>query len=551
MTFPSERFPKYFEPDLMKTPRIFVALLTTVLTVAFFYMRSCGPVESEMEAVAYTAYEPADEGLAEGSVTEDANDLEALNIEEMIDYPASAVPGELLIRFDRREDYAAYLQALEAAGYFALGRIDALMTARVPSRTVSSVNPAAFNADAEFSYRVRQPPLPVDIAPAALAALRGFETSAREITGGGPGAGNGAGVVVAILDSGIGLHPQLEEVEIVDFDLSGEGISGPGSDHGTAVASIVAGSEGVAPEAELMVMRVLDADGEGSSFTVAQGLVEAVDRGAQIINMSLGVYQDTPVLREAVQYAASRGVLMVAAAGNDAVDVLPFPAAYDEVLAVTAVDALGQQALFPNQSMQIDFAAPGVGVLTAEGADGVSSFSGTSAAAPFVTGTLAALMSGNARMTPQGAVNFLQSYANEAGAPGDDPRFGGGVLDWERMRRHGERGVVDVALASIYIPQDSLPGTRAAVDVVVENRGTQWLNGAQLEVQVAGESPKAFPISSLTVGETTTRRIYADVPASETESLQVRARVMPKESDVDIRDENNMTGVRFRPLPAQ
>src|SRR5690606_921845 len=158
------------------------------------------------------------------------------------------------------------------------------------------------------------------------------------------------------------------------------------------------------------------------------------DRGAAIINMSLGLYADADVVREAVHYAHDKGVVMVAAAGNDAFTQLAYPAAYPEVLAVTAVDAAGRQALFPNQSTTIDFAAPGVGLLAAAVDDRVESFSGTSAAAPVVTGTLAALISEDPSWTPIQAVAVLQRYLNDAGAAGIDPVYGAGVLDWDRLR---------------------------------------------------------------------------------------------------------------------
>ncbi|MGB0370187.1 MAG: S8 family peptidase [Opitutales bacterium] len=470
--------------------------------------------------------------------------------EEHLQYPPNAIRDELVIHFDNSGDYYAYLDALAKAGFSVQGQIDALLSVRIPTEMARRIHPGRFGGRSSFSYVVQRPSLPNELDPGALSLLRGFGNSARAITSGGPGAGDGSGVLVAVLDSGLEAHAQFEGLEILELDLSGEGLAGPGSDHGTSVASIIAGSEGVAPNADLMVVRVFNEAGQGSSYDVARGIVEAVDQGAKIINMSLGVYQDAAVMREAVKYAVDRDVLLVAAAGNDAIDVLPYPAAYEEVLAVTAVDAIGQQAIFPNQSTTIDFAAPGVGVIAAGDADGLIAFSGTSAAAPFVSGTLAALMSGEGPLTPQAAVDFLDRYANEAGAPGDDPRFGGGVLDWDRMKENGDRGVVDVALASVYIPPSSLPGTLAAIDVTVENRGTQWLDQAELQIAIGDQEPKTYPISSLTVGETTTRRIYAEIPASEDDGLlQVRAQVLTEEVETDVRLENNMTAVRFLPAP--
>jgi subtilisin family serine protease len=354
---------------------------------------------------------------------------------------------------------------------------------------------------------------------------------------------------VAALDAGLQEHPQFEDVHIVDIDLVGGGVGGAGAAHGTSVASIIAGSEGIAPMAELLVVRVLDDEGLGNSYQVAQGIVQAVDRGAKLINMSLGVYQDSAVLRQAVQYAQEHGVLMVAAAGNDGYGRMPYPAAYSAVLSVTAVDGNGQYALFPNQSKEIDFAAPGVGVLTANEDEGTVLFSGTSAAAPFVSGTLASLLSGEDALPPQQAVELLQRYLNDQGAPGVDPVYGAGLLDWDRLRERSTTGILDVALAGIYLQPDALPGTTMPIEVTVQNRGTSWLSDAELEVLVGEAEPVSFILGSLGPGQTTTRKVFTQIPALDSdEALTLAARVIPENVNNDIRLENNMKSVSFRPV---
>ncbi|WPJ94435.1 S8 family serine peptidase [Coraliomargarita algicola] len=469
-------------------------------------------------------------------------------VSEDLDYPRGAIEGELLLQFATREAYLSYLQALAAAGMAPLGQIDALMVLRISEGALSVANIGESGARASYSYRVERPLPPVQVDPEALARLTAFGQSARVITG-GPIAGSGAGVSVAILDSGIERHPQFDDVSIVRLDLVGGGVGGLGAGHGTSVASIIAGREGIAPDAELFVVRVLDAEGLGNSYHVAQGIVEAVDRGVQMINMSLGVYQDTVILRQAVNYAHARGVLMVAAAGNDGYGRMPYPAAYPEVLAVTAVDGNGQYALFPNQSMQIDFAAPGVGVLTALEDEGTVLFSGTSAAAPFVSGTLASLLSGEGALPPQQAVELLQAYLNDRGAPGVDPVYGAGLLDWDRLRERATPGILDVALADIYLQPDSLPGTTMPIEVTVQNRGTTWFSDAELEVFVGEAEPVSFILGSLGPGQTTTRKVFTQIPAQGSdEVLSLAARVIPQNINQDIRLENNLKSVAFRPV---
>lgn len=466
---------------------------------------------------------------------------------ESLKFPNNAIEGELVVHFKSRSDYLAYLKALAEAGLAPLGQIDELLVVRIPEAALLLANFGQYGARASYSYRVERPLPPVEIAPETLARLTAYGASARVVTG-GAFAGRGEGVLVGILDSGILAHPQFDDVYIVHIDLAGGGVAGPGAAHGNSVASIITGSEGIAPDAELFVVRVLDDDGLGNSYHVAQGIVQAVDLGVKIINMSLGVYQDTPLLRQAVAYAHEHGVLMVAAAGNDGYGRMPYPAAYPEVLAVTAIDGSGQQAVFPNQSKAIDFAAPGVGILTAREDEGTVLFSGTSAAAPFVSGTLAALISGEESLPPKQAVELLRRLLNDQGAPGADPVYGAGVLDWDRLRERATVGLLDVALADIYLQADAQPGTTMPIEVTVQNRGTRWFSDAQLEVFIGEAEPVSFILGSLGPGQTTTRKVFTAIPPLDSaETLSLGARVLPEKMMEDIRLENNIKAVVFRP----
>jgi subtilisin family serine protease len=467
-------------------------------------------------------------------------------VEAMIDYPANAIRGELLLHFTSRQDYLAYLKAMAAVGLRPLGQIDELLVLRVGSDAISGPSPRDYEAGLSFSYPVERPLPPLELSPEAMASLQGFGQSARSIVG-GPVDGDGSGVIVGILDSGIQAHSQFDDVNIVRIDLTGGGVSGKGAAHGTSVASIIAGSEGIAPEAELLVVRVLDDKGVGSSYHVAEGIVQAVDLGVKVINLSLGVYQDTPLLRQAVRYADERGVILVASAGNDGFDKISYPAAYPEVLAVTAVDASGRQALFPNQSIGIDFAAPGVSVLTAKEDEGAVLFSGTSAAAPFISGTLAAMLSADPLRSSKQTVELLKRYLNDAGAPGEDPVYGDGLIDWDRLRERDMSEVLDIALADIYLSPDALPGTTMPIEVTVQNRGTQWSSDAQLEVMVGDADPVRFTIGSIGPGQITSRKVYSQVPSADSDdALAIAARVLPEKISEDVRLENNLKAVYFR-----
>ena len=463
-----------------------------------------------------------------------------------MDFPKNAIRGELVLQFDNAHDYTAYLKALSAKGISPLGQIDELLVLRVDTLTLARISRDGYNTSLEYSYEVIRPVPPMELSPEALAKLRGYGQSAREIVGGLVD-GDGSGVMVAILDSGICENEQFNAVTVAGIDLVGEGIAGEGAAHGTSVASIVAGSEGVAPSSELLAIRVLDEHGQGNSFHVAQGIVQAVDLGADIINLSLAVYQDSPVLRNAVTYARSKDVLLVAAAGNDGYNQMPFPAAYVEVISVTAIDANHRHALFPNQSTKIDFAAPGVSILTAAEEAGTTLFTGTSAAAPFVSGTLASMLSENPNQSSQQAIDTLKRHLNEAGSAGEDALYGDGVLDWNRLRERNTPGILDIALAEIHLDHEALPGTTMPVEVTVQNRGTKWFPESELEVIVGDMDPVSFTLGSLGPGSTTTRKVYTQVPTQNTDSrLEILARVLPEDVNQDVRLENNLKGALYQ-----
>lgn len=529
----------------MKLARIFRMLCALVILGGMigFYLSSDYPLPKFLQAIVEEPERAPVEPVA-FDIPEMPPDAP---VDMDLEFPEGAIEGELVLHFQNRDDYLAYIAALMESGLSPLGKIDELLALRVPEDALLLVDLEQYGARTSFSYWVERPLPPVQMDPAALAGLRAYGISARRIVNGAP-FGDGSGVTVAILDSGIEAHPHFEGLHRVSIDLAGGGVDGPGAAHGTSVASIITGQQGIVPNAELLVVRVLDDQGFGNSYHLADGIIQAVDLGVQVINFSLAAYQDAPLLRQAVQYAADHDVIMVAAAGNEGFAALPYPAAYESVLSVTALDANGLHAGFPNQSVDIDFAAPGVGISTANEDHGTTLFSGTSAATPFVSGTLVSLLSGDAPVEPAAAIKLMKRYLNDAGAPGDDPVYGAGVVDWDRLREHGELGIRDIALAGIHLSPEAQPGTTMPVQVTVQNRGTTWLSGARLEVVIEGAEPVGFSIGNLAVGETTTRKVFARIPSlSSEQSLSLAARVLPVALNQDVRPENNYKLVQFRP----
>ncbi|MFA5140618.1 MAG: S8 family peptidase [Elusimicrobiota bacterium] len=214
----------------------------------------------------------------------------------------------------------------------------------------------------------------------------------------------GRGVKIAIVDTGIDPdHPEFAGrikggINAVDKDK-------PWTDdhfHGTHVAGIAAagldgkGVVGVAPEAYLYAVKVLDKDGSGSLGSILGGMNWCAENGMQVANMSLGMEQDNFLLKWGVDNLLEDGVVIVAAAGNDGKDV-NFPAAYDGVIAVSALNEQDGIAEFSSRGPEVAFIAPGVKVPSTVPGGGIAAYSGTSMATPHVTGLAALAIAGGAQ----------------------------------------------------------------------------------------------------------------------------------------------------------
>ncbi len=226
----------------------------------------------------------------------------------------------------------------------------------------------------------------------------------------------GDGVQVATLDTGADLdHPDLNArirggVDLVNRDDDPADDNG----HGSGVAGILAASEngrglvGAAPDVGVWVVKMLRYDEQGSISDLVRGIEWAAERGADIINMSLGTDEDNPALRDAVEAAHDRGILMVSAVGNTGERVL-YPAAYPEVVAVASTNRQDRRAWFSNQGSEVELTAPGIDLITTGQEGDYQVQNGTSFSVPFVTGTAALLMSSGVRDLPDVRRRLRQS----------------------------------------------------------------------------------------------------------------------------------------------
>jgi len=226
-----------------------------------------------------------------------------------------------------------------------------------------------------------------------------------------------ADVVIAVVDTGVAqAQPDLLGKLVPGYDYVGND-AGTGDDngHGTAVAGVVGansnngiGVAGYCWRCLIMPVKVLGADGTGSTTALAQGIVWATDHGAKVINASLGGPGEDFTVAAAAQYAQQHGVLVVAAAGNDSSTVLDYPAALPGVLSVGASDEVDQLYSFSNSGASL--AAPGENSTIGENGTYVS-FLGTSSAAPVVSGIAGLALSAAPGATPSQVQQALETTA--------------------------------------------------------------------------------------------------------------------------------------------
>lgn len=237
-------------------------------------------------------------------------------------------------------------------------------------------------------------------------------------------------VLVAVIDSGVDTaHPDLAGAVAATFDVLGPHESHP---HGTAIAGAIAAHGrlmGVAPRVRLLAVRSLDASGQGTSLSIADGIEWAVARGARVLNMSFAGPQD-PLLRQHLAAVDARGVVMVAAAGNEGPASAPlYPAADPHVIAVTATDANDRLYALANRGRHIALAAPGVDVLAPAPNDGVQLISGTSIAAAHVSGIAALILERAPTLRPDDIRRILMRSAAALNGPETKDDCGAGLAD--------------------------------------------------------------------------------------------------------------------------
>lgn len=365
---------------------------------------------------------------------------------------AEYVPGEVLVAFRedagffRREAVVENLGASVVATRPALGYQKVELPAGLSVETAVAAlqaDPDVAWAEPNWLYRAAALPIPQDpylrdlpASPNQWGLLRTGLATMWESGGGDPS------VVIAIVDSGVDdfgsphadiagnvRNGAMQGRDFIDGDFTPTD-GGPDAGHGTAAAGVAAatadgvGIAGMAYRSQLAFVRVLDCNlphCQGTSDGIAQGIAWAADSGsADVINLSLAGPNYAQAMRNAILHAIGKDAIVVAAAGNDSSLALPYPADYPEVITVGATNSAGGVPTFSNSGANLDVVAPGVDIWGPVPGGGWDAVSGTSFAAPLVSGVAAVLRARHPSMTQIEMKRWLTEHAVSTSDPARD-----------------------------------------------------------------------------------------------------------------------------------
>ncbi len=248
-------------------------------------------------------------------------------------------------------------------------------------------------------------------------------------------------VIVAVVDTGVlATHPDISGKVLAGYDfVNNDANATDDNGHGTAVAGFTSastnngvGMAAVSWASSVLPVKVLGADGSGNHSAIANGIVWAADKGARVINLSLGGTSWSQTLQDAVNYAWNRNVIIIAAAGNNGNNTAVYPAAYNNVIAVSATTSTDIRPTWSNYGSYVDLSAPGANVLSLSGANSYANWNGTSFSSPVTAGVVALMVAANPQLSNAGIVDALLKNCDDIGTVGNDVYFGRGRINARR-----------------------------------------------------------------------------------------------------------------------
>jgi subtilisin family serine protease len=298
-------------------------------------------------------------------------------------------------------------------------------------------------------------------------------------------------IPIAIIDSGIeSTHPDLSLKVLAGWSfLTGTSNTSDTMGHGTAVSGTAAASTdnslgvaGVAWGNPVMPLVVVDSTGSASYSNIASAITYAADHGARVINISIAGTMASSTLQSAVDYAWNKGVVIVAAAGNSSSSSPNYPAACNNVIAVSATTSSDALSSYSNYGSWIDLSAPGDSILTTMTGGGYGAWQGTSFASPVVAGVAALVLAERPALSNSALVSLLEQNSDQVGGAGYSQYFGWGRINAYRAvsaaQSLGSSGDTIPPTVSI-----SSPATGAAVSGTIQVQGTATDNVGVTNIQ--------------------------------------------------------------------
>lgn len=349
----------------------------------------------------------------------------------------AAYPTDLIVKFAVPQDTTDVVRALKALKVEPLGeqtylvRLPAGMSVEWAGNRIRQHRNVVYAVPDYERTITRTPNDPLREQQWALGTIAAYD--AWDITTGGP-------IVVAVIDTGVDAsHPELAGRVLGGFNaITGSTDVSDDNGHGTAVAGLIAASgdngvgiAGMCWGCVILPIKACLSSGRCRDSSVISAIRWAIDNGARIINLSLGGALASPALHEAVRYATERGVLVVAASGNERAEgnAPNYPAAYPETVAVGASGYGDEVTGFSNTGEFIDLVAPGVDIATTTPGNSYALATGTSFASPFVSGAAALVMTIRPDLSGADVRCILSVAADDRGELGRDGEYGYGRLN--------------------------------------------------------------------------------------------------------------------------
>ncbi|HBA72062.1 MAG TPA: hypothetical protein DCZ63_07690, partial [Geobacter sp.] len=371
---------------------------------------------------------------------------------------------------------------------------------------------------------------------------------------------NTALVTVAVIDTGVQAdHPDLVGRTLKGYDFTtNKPDANDDNGHGTFVSGIIAananntGIRGLYSNARILPVKVMDMHGAGTYEDAAKGIIYAVDNGAKVINLSIGGYGYSPMLLDAVNYAQSKGCILIAAGGNDGIEKEVYPAGYPDVIGVAALASENAIWQSSNTGRHIAVAAPGANIISTSANGGYSVASGTSAAAPMVTALAAILSAERPDLSSSAIARLIQQTARDLGEQGRDKVYGAGAIDAVAALGQPVKAFHDVAVKGLYLEPDFIINNNELKIVsTINNSGTFPQEECDVVLYLIGSNIKNEIARKSNLFITDKKAVVFDWQVSQMDRFEFEVEVINKNDEIStnnhertksysIKEENNM-----------